>query len=1073
MIPIKPKDVIWTDEQWQAIYENNCNIIVSAGAGSGKTAVLTERIIEKLKSGISLNNLIILTFTNAAAFEMKERVRKKIMKEVENGHCHLEKELLKLPNAVITTFDSFSLSLVKKYHYLLNIPKNINIVDSVVINSQKRKLMEEVFREMYDEKNTDFLDLIDTFTVKDDAKMQASIISIDNKLNNLINVDQFLEEYYAHYFEESFIDQQINNYLLIMRDYCDNITISLKKLDTLTHNSLLEEWFAKLLNSLSGIQKCTIYNDYKILSIIKLPTIPSNKELDEDYLNRVKKEYNDLKANFTLLNSLCSYNDITDIKEEIYATKRYIKVIIELIRRYRLKVYSFKQNLNSYEFHDIALMAIRLMEENANIANEYKATVNEIMIDEYQDTNDIQDYFISLIANNNVYMVGDVKQSIYGFRNANPLIFMHKYNNYKNNVDGKAIDLNKNFRSRLEVIEAINNIFSKIMDQTLGGADYVNQHQMIFGNLTYETKGNSKQNNNLEILNYEYLDKKYKKDEIEAFIIARDINNKIKSNYQIFDGQLRNVKYSDFCILMDRKSSFELYRKIFTYLNIPVKVHSEVSLSLSNEIYVIRSILRLVLALDDKDIYHQYFEHSFISLARSFLYDYSDDEIFNIFTEAKKQNQDIITILGKTDQKRLIDQIIDIKNYCSNHSLVELIDYIYDQFDIYNRLNLLNDVEGRTIKLEYFRDVVSNLELIGYTLNDLCNYLDAAIDDNMDITFNMNENDVDAVNIMTIHKSKGLEYPICYYAGLSKKFNKDDLKDKYTFDSDLGIIVPIFKDGIKETIYKDIIKYNYQKKDISERLRVLYVALTRAKEKLIVVADLTLEEENLFNNVVIDSVRLKYKSFKDVFLSLPRTLKPYIKDINLDQVSLSKDYEIEPDINLSIDMNKHKDYKNFTIAINKSELISEHYSISPVVIDKTTKENLNLGLRFHEILEHLDFKNFDSSLATMKVENRLKVIIDKLMTMPFMKDISSSELYHEYEFIYNNSNGYSHGIIDLMIVHPDKITVVDYKTKEIDKEQYYRQVKGYMEYIESITDRPVEGYLYSIMDGIYLKVDNK
>lgn len=1070
MVPIKPKDVIWTDEQWQAIYEDNCNIIVSAGAGSGKTAVLTERIIEKLKSGISLNNLIVLTFTNAAAFEMKERVRKKIIKEVENGYQNLEKELLNLPNAVITTFDSFSLSLVKKYHYLLNIPKNINIIDNVVMNSQKSKLIEEVFQDMYDEKDEDFLEFIDTFTVKDDGKIQSSIISIDNKLNNLIDVNQFLEKYLDNYFNETFIDDQINNYLLIMCHYRDNIKTSLTKIELLTRNSLLVEWFNKLASALNNIESCNTYDDYKKLVSIKLPTIPSNKEIDEDYLGQIKKEYNELKANFTLINNLCSYHDITDIKNEIYATKPYIQVIIDLIKRYRFKVKNFKQQLNSYEFHDIALMAIRLMEENENIANEYKTNIKEIMIDEYQDTNDIQDYFISLIANDNVYMVGDVKQSIYGFRNANPGIFMHKYDNYKNKIGGKEIDLNKNFRSRLEVIEAINMIFSKIMDQGIGGADYVNHHQMIFGNLNYESKGNSNQNNHLEILNYEYLDSKYKKDEIEAFIIANDINTKIKNNYQVFDGELRNVKYNDFCILMDRKTSFELYRKIFTYLNIPLKVHSEVSLNLSNEIYVIRSILRLVLAVEDKEVYNQYFEHSFISLARSFLYNYSDDEIFKIFADSEKQNSDIIKLLVNSNMRKLIDSIMDIKNYYLEHSLVEVIDYIYDKFDIYNKLNALDDVEGRTIKLEYFRNVVSNLETIGYTLNDLCDYLDAAIDNNIDITFNLDENDVDAVNIMTIHKSKGLEYPICYYAGLSKKFNQDDLKDKYTFDVNLGIIVPIFKEGIKETFYKDIIKYNYQKRDISERLRVLYVALTRAKEKLIIVTDLTLDEEDLFNDIVSDSVKLKYRSFKDVLLSLSRTLKPYVKDVVLNNINLSKAYEIEPNIQLSIDTSKHQDYKTFALDINKTEIINDHYSVSPVIIDKVTKDNLNLGLRFHEILEHFDFKKLDSSLSALKIETDLKIIIDKLMTMPFMKDINDSDIYHEYEFIYNNGDSYSHGIIDLLIIHQEKVIIVDYKTKEIDKEQYRKQVKGYMQYMKSITDKPVEGYLYSIMDGIYLEV---
>lgn len=1070
MIPIKPKDVIWTDEQWQAIYDEGSNIIVSAGAGSGKTAVLTERIIEKLKRGISLNNLIVLTFTNAAAFEMKERVRKKIIKEIESGNKYLEKELLNLPNSIITTFDSFSLNILKKYHYLLNIPKNINIIDNVVITSKKNELMDEVFNEMYEEQNKEFLEFIDTFTIKDDQKIKNYIISIDNKLNNLFGVEEYLNNYTDTYLNDDFINLQINKYINILNSYRDNIELSLNKIKDFTNDSILNEWYIKLKKGLIDLNNCHNYEDYKKLTIIKLPTFPSNKELDDDYLTKVKKEYNELKNNFNLIKDFCLYNDLNEVKEEILMMKPSIKVIIEVLKRYRSRVFEYKKKYNSYEFHDIASMAIDLIIQNSSIADEYKKNINEIMIDEYQDTNNIQDCFISLIANNNIYMVGDVKQSIYGFRNANPNIFMIKYDNYKNNVGGKAIDLNKNFRSRSEVIEAINNIFAKIMDQKIGGADYTKSHQMIFGNLSYNDMGKTNQNHNLEILNYEYLDNKYQKDEIEAFIIANDINNKIKNKYQIFDKQLRNIKYSDFCILMDRKTSFDLYRKIFTYLNIPIRVHSEVSLNLSNEIYVIRSILRLVLSLNDKDVYNKYFEHSFISLARSFLYSYNDNEIFSIFLDSKNQNMDIIKILLNSNMKELIDNILDIKEYYINHSLVEMIDYIYDKFDIYNKLNLLDDVEGKVIKLEYFRNVVNNLESSGYTLNDLCDYLDNAIDNKIDITFNLDENDVDAVNIMTIHKSKGLEFPICYYAGLSKKFNKDDLKDKFTLDNNLGMVVPIFKEGIKETIYKDLIKYNYEKKDIAERLRVFYVALTRAKEKLIIVSDLTLEEEELTNNIVNDNIRLKYKSFKDVLMSLPRTLKPYIKDINLDSIDLSKDYEVEKDISLSLDQNKNIDYKTEDVNITPKTIVSNHYSVSPITIDKKTRENLELGLKFHEILEYIDFKNVDDSVRTLDVKDNIKEKIDNLMSMPFMKNINEYNIYHEYEFIYNDDNEVKHGIIDLLLEGDNDYIIVDYKTKEIDKDVYYDQVRGYMNYIKNLSNKKVSGYIYSIIDGIYIEV---
>lgn len=233
------------------------------------------------------------------------------------------------------------------------------------------------------------------------------------------------------------------------------------------------------------------------------------------------------------------------MKELYLSTKPYIKAIISIIKELDLKITSFKKAKNSYEFTDIAKMAIKVVDENITVKEELKNYYQEIMVDEYQDTSDLQELFISAISNNNVYMVGDIKQSIYRFRNANPLIFKEKYEGYAKEVGGLKIDLLKNFRSRGEVLDDINLLFNKVMTSSIGGADYQVSHQMVFGNTTYDQEGKNDVSNHMEIYNYSIDDKTYSNALKEIFIIANDIKTKVSQSYPVFDLQLKRFKASN------------------------------------------------------------------------------------------------------------------------------------------------------------------------------------------------------------------------------------------------------------------------------------------------------------------------------------------------------------------------------------------------------------------------------------------------------------------------------------------------------------------------------------------------
>lgn len=1082
MIPKRPENATWTDEQWQAIYQSGSNIIVSAGAGSGKTAVLTERIIEKLKSGISISSLIVLTFTKAAAFEMKTRVRKKIKKEIEKGNEALKKELECLDQASITTFDSYSLSLVKQYHCLLGIAQNIEIADNVALSKIKKEIMDDVFAYFYEKKDPLFLNLLDTFTTKDDNTMKTICFRLNDALDTLAHKEAYLETYLDTYLKDSVIDSNIQNYEALLSQAKNQIQCLLSDLVDHSFHPLSIEYAEKTKEVLEPLFTCIHYNQYKeFLLSYHMPTFPRSKKIDEQELKEMKQVYDQIKEQLDSLKELCSYENAEAMKESIWKTKDTVSILLSIIQEYDKRLFQYKKTVNQYEFFDITRLAITLLEEHPEICDDLKQNVHEIMIDEYQDTNDIGDYFISLISNHNVYMVGDIKQSIYRFRNANPSIFMEKYQNYSHHIGGEKIDLNKNFRSRREVLDNINFLFEKIMDEEIGGADYNHGHAMVFGNLNYEGTGKTNQNYQMEILDYEYkkteLSKKYRTEEIEAFVIACDIKKKVESHYQVYDKDksvLRDICYQDFSILLDRKTSFDLYKKIFTYLGIPITLHKDESFVYSDEIFIVQNILKWIYCCLDSRYAQDYLRYVVMSVGRSAVGNIKDQDLFLLLMDHKvdlmKELQNINCPVYELNLK-----MMTLAEFSKTHTLSQLLNEIYATFDFYHAMLSLQNIELLTIKLDYLLDVTRKLEKNGYQILNFISYLQDAIENKTDITFAMNQDTTqNSVNIMTIHKSKGLEYYICYYAGLQKKFSKADLKEKFLFDHKLGILVPYYEEGIRETFYKALMKEQYQKEDIAERLRVFYVALTRAKEKMILVTNLmdADSKEELDNRgIVNDYIRLHYHSFYDVLASLKSRLSFYSTPIALEEIPLTKAYEQLKENNYQVqDNNDFLEISYIDLDLVPETIEQKHFSNSELVIDSEEQEKLNLGIQLHECLEYIDYDDIESSFDKMHISSFEKNKIQHFLLQPFMKQLKHPEFYREFEFVDTQGLEERHGIIDLLVIDDDCAYVIDYKLKTIDKESYQAQVRGYMNVIQKRLKKPVKGILYSILEETYIEV---
>lgn len=1028
----------FTEDQQKAIDLEGSNILVSAGAGSGKTAVLTERVLRKIKEGTHINELLILTFTNKAALEMKERVRKKL-KENE-----ILDELDLLDSSYITTFDAYSLALVKKYADTMHLSSNITIAESSVLELAKKEILDEIFLDYYDICPNDFLNLITKFCLKDDKTLKKRILELDSSLDLKLDKDEFINTYISKYYSDEVIDKYINEYLELLKTKKNDIINLYEEVRALTSSKYLEQ----LEDAFLPFINASTYEELRRTIFTSLPRartgVDSDSKETRDNLTALLKEFKDLVI----------YESVDDIKASIIKTKEYISCILELVKELDKRFTLYKEENNYYTFMDIEKLAISLVSDNLEIREEVKNGFKEILIDEYQDTNDIQETFISYISKDNVYMVGDIKQSIYRFRNANPSIFKDKYDNYKKGIGGRVIDLAKNFRSRREVLDDINLFFSHIMDDYLGEADYNNGHAMVFGNMTYETSAKTTNNNYLEIYTYDAKDKEFSKLEKEAFIIANDIKEKVNSKYLVYDKDedtLREIEYRDFVILLDRATDFTTYKQVFEYLGLPITLYEDEKTSGSTDLYLLKNFFIIAKSIIT-NTYDTKFRLAFTSIARSFLFSYTDDEIYQCLVNNTYKETSVFKLF-----KEILENI-DLL------TPVTYLENVLDKLNYLDKLILIGNVEINSSRMEYFYNLITNLENSNFTILDVCDYLEKINNLKLEIKLAISKEDSNSVKIMTIHKSKGLEYPICYFAGFYKDFNKDEYKSNVLFDEDYGIIIDEV-DTNNKLITKTLSLEKLKQKDISEKIRLLYVALTRAREKMIIVMP-NIENDKEIDNIVSTYDRLNYTNFAKMVISVASLFKDKTKEIT-DIKDISKAYLEVKKVDSKINNN-----------IKELEIIPSIYDNS--VLEKATyhKESddvktnnelklLEVGRVVHTLFERIDFTN--NKLPYIE-DNYYKDKLTKFLNSSFMRQYKDYKKYQEYEFIYENSNKTYHGKIDLLLVSDKESIIIDYKLKNTKDKAYIDQLNGYREVISNKLNLPTSCYLYSIIDEVFEKI---
>ena len=1027
----------WTDEQLEAISKRGTNILVSAGAGSGKTAVLTERITTLIQEGHHINSLLVLTFTNAAAEEMRERVRKRLKELSDNEYCN---EALKyIDSAKITTFDGYSLYLVKKYYYVLGISPDIKIANAYYINVKINQFLDEILDKLYENNDLELHQYFMYFKDKDDANLKSNIVNMYYKVLLKLDFNNYLDSYNDFYNDKN-IEKLIKDYIEILRDDIKALSNALIKLQSVLpmDNDKFDSEIDCLLSSINNL--ITYEDIYNFINSFSFKSKAKNST----------EEYKEARKNVTemvgKIKDKLVFDNEESMKDNIISTKSFSNLFIRIIKELNVKLNNFKKANNYYDFIDIAKMAISLIDNNKDILEEIKNNIYEILVDEYQDTSDLQEAFISKVANNNLYMVGDVKQSIYRFRNANPYIFKDKYESYKNNNGGIKIDLNKNFRSRKEVLNNINTIFNDAMTDEMGDANYILEHQMNYGFDTYDKHKEIEYNMDIILFNNknDELEEKYSTAEREAFLVAKDIKKLIDSKTKIYDKDIkefREIKYSDICIIMDRGSNFNLFKQIFEFNGIPTAINADSKLTDNDIMPIISNLINLVIS-EAKEKYDEKYYHSFYSIGRSYLFELDDNSLFEIVSKTKN------------NKERIVSEITDIAKNISkniyNYSAKDIYLNILKEYKVEEKLYKIGNVSESLVVLEYIMDFIENINSIGESLFDINDYIIDLLKNDNDVKYTISVKNSPGVKLMNIHKSKGLEFPICYFCNLSSKFNQSEYRNNVGYLAESGFYyVP--ENGV--SIIKEVGIKNLRKKDISEKIRLFYVALTRTREKMIILHpdDLVIPSNYNEVNTMGNILALAFDNISDYF-------------VGENEIPLSKDYKHRIS-------KKNIDYKgkiNYVLNDYLGNVIEKNRISKEVieVLSDEEQENLDYGNHLHEIMETIDFNNPDISYLDKSDYD----IVSNVLKNELFKNIKDASTYHEHEFYFNKDGKMYHGIIDLLVVYDDHIDIIDYKLSNIDHKEYDRQLGIYKEYIESVSKLPIKCYLLSLLKNVIREV---
>lgn len=996
-------------EQELAISAVGKNYLISAGAGSGKTAVLCERIYQLVKKEGRIDNFLILTFTNLAASEMKQRIRNKLSEDPET-----QKFAVEVDNAHIETFDSFYLFIARKYFYALDISKDISIIDNAIVEIKRRQLVDEIFEELAVNKNSEFIELMRKFSLKNNDELKEFVLRVLNAADNTVNKNDYFDSLETNFSGDKYVSTVIKDFDHFIRSKIRYLINKVKTVDLINQDDV-----SNIENHLYDLLDTDSYSSLidKIKNI-SFPNKPRGVEENVEIRNGISKFYKD--------NILNDYPSESEIKEAICENNKNIHVLLQLIRSIDGQIDEFKRQKNAYSFADISRLVLKLF-KSPMIVSEIKNQFDYIMVDEYQDTNDIQESVLNIISKDNVYMVGDIKQSIYRFRNADCEIFNRKFNDYKKHLGGEEIDLNKSFRSRIEVVDYINDLFSKIMIPEINPIDYSNGHHFGFGRTEYGT-GNSLYNTEEYHYEYELSSESLEK---ETMMVVNDIIDKYNNGFKVYDldsHESRPVDFKDFAIIIDREGEFDDFAKALASAGIPVKSCGKEKLMTSDVVVTIKNLVKLLyLALNSQ--FDNDYKHAYLSVARSFLIEEDDQALYKTF-ENYDYSKVLLTPLGQ--------KIELIKERLRFASLEEVMNTLFKEFKLYDKVIKIGNYYANVHKAESILKYASQMDSLGMSLSDLVEYFDNLSNYELDIEYRDSDSQDNSVTLINIHQSKGLEYNIIYYPRLNRSFNLSSYQEKFNVSKKYGLLFPI-----EHLVPIELNNYLGRSADLEEKIRLLYVALTRAKQKIILI--------------------FGHKLTKSISYNMPYKSDSLLKIYNL--AGLGNKYVSEYKLGdkvLTLNFKEDKKYEPLNIDIKKIDALSEikekrRASKEVVKVDESL---LRFGNEAHALLEGLDLSNKDTSYFK---DYRYRRIANNVINSELFKGVTNEQVRHEFSYFDKENN--VNGVIDCLIIKDREIDIVDFKLKNIAEEEYDRQLKTYKAYISSISDKQIKMYLLAALTG--------
>ena len=1039
-------EVKWTNEQLQAIQEKDSNILVAAAAGSGKTAVLVERIIHKIiDEKMDIDKILVVTFTNAAASEMRERILEAIYKKLEENpeNVHLQRQIILLNKASICTIHSFCLDVIHNHFYEIDLPSNFKIADTAEIDLLKQEVLDDLFEQKYTENDKDFIELLENYTnYRGDEALQELVLKIYKFIQSSPFPIKWLQEKLELLkIEDKDISQTIWGDLII-QTVDDDIQESIMQLEVTKSKMALYPEMTKFYQTISediiNLQDLQKYNSWDELYIKLLNFNFSKWPVDKKVTNDLKEDSKGIrdkvkkhiKEKTAKLLSCSQEQAVKDLKIITPILEKLANLVTEFTKNFAEK----KKEKNCIDFNDIEHFALKiLLDENNNpteVAKKYKEKFEEIAIDEYQDSNLVQEAILTSISKgNNIFMVGDVKQSIYKFRQARPELFLQKYDEYKNKEektqeDNLKIQLFRNFRSRQNILNITNLVFESIMSKELGDINYNENEYLNYGaNYTEpEEIKNYAGIAELDIIDLkedesitafegeedEEEQERVEDDVLEAKFVANKIQELLNSDYMVFDKKqgYRKIRPKDIVILLRATSNLSpIYEKELSDLELPVFSDTSGTYLDTVEIQTILSVLKII----DNPLQ----DIPLVVVLRSSICNFTDNDLITIrltdrncnFYEALIKTRLICDGDLKDKIESFLEKLEKWKSISQYMPLDEFIWQIYLDTGYYQYVGLLPNGAMRQANLKTLFEKAKQYEKASFKgLFNFIQFIDKLKKQNGDLASAklIGENE-DVIRIMSIHKSKGLEFPVVFLCNSHKKFNMQDLNDNILLHQDIGFGPTIMDTARKikySSIAKDAIKLKMKQETLSEEQRILYVALTRAKEKLYITGrskDFTkyVQDKNkVLEMYESENIKLDAKLMKKANSYLDWIMYVYLFNQGRTITLKGEQYKLSDIITLNVS-NK----KDLLKTLAKEEVVEQidlKEKIGQVLKNKSDEENKKSEQALKELLEWKYDYIVDTTLPTKSSVTKIKQ--EKIKLEEILKGIESEEVEYKKSY---------------------------------------------------------------------------